>query len=70
VIQPTNSALDLRASGITEGDEADADPKDLTTRSAHHEKTTKRHSLRGHRAAVRLAEKRDAYPAKHDKNNL
>jgi len=60
---------DLRASGITEGDEADADLKDQATQAAHHEKTTKRHYIRGHRAVVRLAEKRRAYRAKHDKNN-
>ena len=60
---------DLRASGITEGDEADAALEDLATQSAHNEKTTKRHYIRGHRAVIRPAEKRRAYRERQQKNN-
>jgi hypothetical protein len=45
---------------ITEGDEADADVKDQAEQAGHHPKTTKLHYIRGHRAVVRLAEKRRA----------
>jgi hypothetical protein len=59
---------DLRASGLTEGDEADADLKDQAEQAGHNPLTTKRHYIRGHRAVIRLAEKRRAYREKHQKN--
>jgi hypothetical protein len=52
---------DLRASGITEGDEADADVRDQAAQAGHNPLTTKRVYIRGHRAVTRLAEARRAY---------
>ena len=52
---------DLRASGITEGDEADADVRDQATQAGHNPMTTKRSYIRGHRAVTRVAEARRAY---------
>jgi hypothetical protein len=52
---------DLRASGITEGDEADAAVEDAATQAGHNPLTTKRTYIRGHRAVIRLAEARRDY---------
>jgi integrase len=61
---------DLRASGLTEGDDADADIRDQAEQAGHATPlTTKRHYIRGHRAVVRLAEKRRAYRERQQRNN-
>jgi len=62
----TNWNRDLRASGITEGDEADAAVDDMATQAGHNPLTTKRTYIRGHRAVIRLAEKRRAYRKQAD----
>jgi len=61
---------DLRASGLTEGDDADADIRDQAEQAGHSTPlTTKRHYIRGHRAVIRLAERRRVYRDKQQKNN-
>ena len=55
---------DLRASGITEGDEADGYVNDQATQAGHNPLTTKRSYIRGQRAVTRVAEKRRAYREK------
>jgi hypothetical protein len=59
---------DLRASGITEGDDADADIGDQATQAGHNPLTTKRTYIRGHRAVTRVAEARRAYRKRQDQN--